>query len=436
VVAVSSNYEKGISLEKNDPISAAFCYSNRAAAYSKLGKNNDATRDYNKAIELDPNNALRYQIRGFFNEQIQDYNNALIDYSKAIELAPLDPDNFYYRGWLYYSYLNNKDKALYDFEQAVKIDSTYVDAIVSIGSIYQEQGNLDDALIQFEKGIKFSFKDSVNLADCKSYRAYVYAEQGKFTLASKDFNESVNLDPSDATRYYDRGQFYENYLNDLNLALKDYSKAIELNAEEAYYYLARSIVFYQTSDVKSQMKDLDQAIKLDPEKQDYRCERALFIGVNGEIEKAIKEIDEAYLIDTTNTDVLLYKSKILIKNGDNDGAVKELDKVILKAPNDPEPYFIKAKLYELQGKNINAANNYSKAKTKLEVGDYYMTDDYGVMLEKSEIHAHIGKFYEKIGEKELMCEEYNEANKLLKKEYRYRYQSLKKDMEIKSQNCN
>ena len=106
----------------------------------------------------------------------------------------------------------------------------------------------------------------------------------------------------------------------------------------------------------------------------------------------------------------------------------------MKTPKDPEAYFIKAKIFESQGKNIIASNNYSKAKTKL-VGDYYMTDDNGVMLEMSEIHAHIGKFYEKIGEKELMCEEYQEAAELLKNESRYNFQELKIEMTNKVKLC-
>ena len=348
-------------------------------------------------------------------------------------MAPEDPDYLITRGWLYTELEDNK-KALDDFHKALALDSTNKDVFIALGLTYELEKNLDKALHYYERGLKLSTNDNEYLAEFKSYKGDVYAEQGKFDFALNEFNESININPLNATGYYNRGQFYELYTNELTLALKDYSKAIELNPEEASYYSIRANIHYYSTDSKSQMKDLDQAIKLDPETQEYKCERALFLGIYGEFDKAIKEIDEAYLVDTTNTDVLLYKSKILVKNGDNEGAIKELDKVIMKTPKDPEAYFIKAKIFESQGKNIIASNNYSKAKTKL-VGDYYMTDDNGVMLEMSEIHAHIGKFYEKIGEKELMCEEYQEAAELLKNESRYNFQELKIEMTNKVKLC-
>ncbi|MEI0701468.1 tetratricopeptide repeat protein [Brachyspira intermedia] len=52
----------------------------------------EAIKDYNKAIELDPNNSYIYYNRGVSKENLTQYKDALKDYKKALEL---DPNNGY-----------------------------------------------------------------------------------------------------------------------------------------------------------------------------------------------------------------------------------------------------------------------------------------------------------------------------------------------------
>ena len=47
-----------------------------------------AIADYNKTIELDPNDAYAYVNRGFSKNVLKDYFGAISDYTKAIELDP------------------------------------------------------------------------------------------------------------------------------------------------------------------------------------------------------------------------------------------------------------------------------------------------------------------------------------------------------------
>ena len=49
-----------------------------------------AISDYNKAIELDPNNALDYSNRGISKENLGDLNGACADWKKAAELGYAD----------------------------------------------------------------------------------------------------------------------------------------------------------------------------------------------------------------------------------------------------------------------------------------------------------------------------------------------------------
>ena len=69
-------------------------YSQTAEEYFNSGlekmKNRDfsnAIEDYNKAIELDPNNGKIYYNRGFPKGMLEDYEGSCEDFNKALELG-------------------------------------------------------------------------------------------------------------------------------------------------------------------------------------------------------------------------------------------------------------------------------------------------------------------------------------------------------------
>jgi tetratricopeptide (TPR) repeat protein len=88
--------------------------------------NAGAIVDYNKAIELNPDNSLAYNNRGAAKSNLGDKQGAIVDYDKAIELNPNYADAYYDRG-LAYQKLRENQRALADFREAARL--------------YQQQGN-------------------------------------------------------------------------------------------------------------------------------------------------------------------------------------------------------------------------------------------------------------------------------------------------------
>ena len=63
-------------------------YHNQALSNCKLGNYNEAINDFNKAIDLNPNNANTFYLRGHTATLLRNYNEAIDDFNKAIELNP------------------------------------------------------------------------------------------------------------------------------------------------------------------------------------------------------------------------------------------------------------------------------------------------------------------------------------------------------------
>ena len=83
--------------------------------------------DFNRAIELNPNDAHAYGNRGNFYSELGQYERAIEDYDKAIELDIFDPTTYYNRGNSY-SDLGQYQRAIEDYDKAIELDPDYAEA--------------------------------------------------------------------------------------------------------------------------------------------------------------------------------------------------------------------------------------------------------------------------------------------------------------------
>lgn len=79
--------------------------------------------DYlNKAIELQPDNASAYGVRGYIYLSLEKYQQAIDSFSKAIQFNPTRAEYFNSRGAVY-NKISQYEKAIEDFNQAILFDS-------------------------------------------------------------------------------------------------------------------------------------------------------------------------------------------------------------------------------------------------------------------------------------------------------------------------
>ncbi len=69
----------------------------------------------------------------------QDYEGAFKDFNKAIELDPNYAKSYYHRGCLHFN-KNKQNEAIKDYTMAVKLDTNYADAYYNRGLTYFYQG--------------------------------------------------------------------------------------------------------------------------------------------------------------------------------------------------------------------------------------------------------------------------------------------------------
>ena len=96
-------------------------YQTRADQNSGKGEFSLALADYNKTLEMKPDNAVAYLGRGKAHYNLKSYDLSVKDFDKALELNPKDSVAFLNRGESY-ERLGDPRKAMVDYQKATEID--------------------------------------------------------------------------------------------------------------------------------------------------------------------------------------------------------------------------------------------------------------------------------------------------------------------------
>ena len=194
------------------------------------GYNGKAIDDYTRAIELNPNNTLPYVNRGVSNHRLGRLDNALKDYDTAIALDPKLAKAYSNRSHVYY---DKKDfpRALDDANRAVVLDPTLAEAYLNLGNAQLAGGDANGALTSYNRAI--------NLTPEKGLLAAAYTNRGNLlarsdvNVAFKDYSKAIENDPAFAEAYFNRGLGYER-IGDRTAAIRDYERAAGLYLKQGF----------------------------------------------------------------------------------------------------------------------------------------------------------------------------------------------------------
>ena len=94
-------------------------------------------------------------------------------------------------------------------------------------------------------------------------RADQNAGKGDYNLAVADYSKSLEMKADNAIAYLGRGKAHFN-LKSYDLSVKDFDKAVELNPKDSMAFLNRGVSYEKLGDSKKAMEDYQKAADLDP----------------------------------------------------------------------------------------------------------------------------------------------------------------------------
>ncbi len=207
-----------------DPRSPAL--RSRATLYLAMGRLDQALSDFNRVIANDGTDAIAYLDRGATNEKLGRLEDALRDYTRSFELSPtvaVEID----RGTAY-SLLQLPEQALVDFNAVLAIEPKNVLGLLGRASVHEAQKRLSASLEDYTRVIE------VDPGNVLAYfrRGNVHLDRLEFAAAFGDYSASLRLDPNQAVAFYNRA-IADGRLGHGKDAAEDRRRALALDPELA-----------------------------------------------------------------------------------------------------------------------------------------------------------------------------------------------------------
>jgi len=293
-------------------------------AYDEYQKGNIETEIeyYNRAIELNPENAKAYNNRGLAYMNLEEYEKAISDYNKAIELNPEDADVYNNRGDAYRN-LKEYEEAIGDYNKAIELNPEHANAYNNRGLAYMNLEEYGTAIRDYNKAIELNSK----FATAYYNRGIAFSYLKGYEKAISDYNKAIELNPESDAAYNNRGLAYKN-LKEYEKAISDYNRAIELNPESDAAYNNRGIAYEDLKEYEKAISDFNRAMELNPEDADAYNNRGEAYRNLKEYEKAISDFNRAMELNSDDATAYENLSELYIITGNYKSALETITEAL------------------------------------------------------------------------------------------------------------
>ena len=236
--------------------------------YLAKAKNNMEKEKYhevislcNKALKINKELAEAYSFRGNANYELGKYKDAAEDFTHAIEQEPNEAEHYYDRSWAYY-YMDEHENAFVDINKALELKPDCSGYYYDKGRFeYWSDRNLE-AITDLTKGIELKPTENKYL-----FRGNCHFELEEYDLAIKDYSSAIEINPEFYKAYYNRGYLYRR-IDQFDNAEKDLKKAIKLYPQHDEAMIELGFVYIEMGK-KNALKYFNSAIKTNPCAKNY-----------------------------------------------------------------------------------------------------------------------------------------------------------------------
>ena len=239
---------------------------------------NEALVDFNKAIELDKTGSLKPRIY-FERAQLKrrnfnDYNGAFNDYNLSLKFNPNYIRALMYRGLLLQRNFLDFEAAEKDYRRSVEIDPECGACWMSLGYLSQTGAEIKDLEVYLENALKYGI--SLNFDGIFAPPFFIYGQLAVLKIREDDYlgaiesyqrlidnYEEIDSDGDgkiDETGYLPDAYFqisliYNENLENLEKALENINKSIEINPNDKDSYSLRAKIKYKKGEIESAISD-------------------------------------------------------------------------------------------------------------------------------------------------------------------------------------
>jgi tetratricopeptide (TPR) repeat protein len=271
---------------------------NRGATLYTLGRDAEAITNYDKAIELSPNNHSAWSNRSLALYYLGHYEDAIASYDKVLELKPND-----YYAWTGRAHaligLDRYEAAIASYNKALDIQPDHSEAVTHLTIALDHIEGIKSRLAKDVTVADFAFEQPIISQDNIPQNSY--PQNGHVAALSEVYEPKPihepelspeEVAPENYQDYFWRGN--ECYaLGQYDAAIANYEKTVELkpNYHKAWYN--RGISLSKLGQYGAAVASYDRALEIQPDKHQAWLHRGVALGELGQVEEAVASYDKA-----------------------------------------------------------------------------------------------------------------------------------------------
>jgi len=365
--------------------------------YYLAGDYEAALSEFQEAIRLNPGYPIAIAKRGLVYCALGEYEKAVEDYLNNpnpnwTEAYDADAKSTYAHAFLSVGKERLEDSLDFDvfeyFDTAVELDSANADAYYYRGIARNRDSNyggIAEIIADFNKAVELNpeleklesevyaraFFDNRLTFEMKDYTAEEQEAQYRFELAH--CTKAIALNPAFAYAYEERAYIYRYNLRDIEKAIQDYTKFLELEPETAHRYCDRGELYEEQGKYDLAIKDYTNAIKYNPDNCVYYNRRAdVYRWKLNQYDMAIKDYTSIVtMVPDFDAEVYSTRGWCYLLIGEHKKALADADSAIALNGNCDSAYNLRGAAYHGLRQYENAIQAYNKAVQLVAAPAYY-----------------------------------------------------------------
>jgi tetratricopeptide (TPR) repeat protein len=250
------------------------------------------------------------------------WEKALLDFERALRSIPDDVWALAGRALTYQS-MERYEEALADFDRAIALDEKSPWIIASRGETYRWMGRYEEALADFDRAIALDGKNALAIAS----RGETYLSTGRYQEALADFNRAIAFDERNAWTSANRGETSQP-MGHYEEALADFNRVITLNERSAWAIASRGLTYRWMGRYEEALADFNQAISLDVKSAWAMASRALTYRLMERYQEALADFNRAIALDERSAWIIASRGETYRWMGRYEEALADFNRAI------------------------------------------------------------------------------------------------------------
>lgn len=302
----------------------------KGVIYYNLNQYDEALKYYDQAFEEPGDFNFAYYGKGEIYFDLQQYDEALENFNQYLKGAPRDADAEIYKAYSLL-YTNGRDEAIDQIDATIKDNKDYYDAYYMKALILEESGTYEEVEACYESTAKTFPDDLVAQIDLGAFYYYY----GKYNKSLDLFQELLDTDP-DNLNLYTWLIYNQTALGEYEQALQSADTALQKDSEYDELYNAIGNIYLKQTYYMESIDYFDKAIELNPTYEDAYINKLYGLYTGKRYARAVEFGKVAEELFPYSYDILWYIADSYFELDELDEVITYYEKMLALTPNNDE----------------------------------------------------------------------------------------------------